>query len=370
MSNFENRARVERNASQRQLVHLIRRHGPVSRAELVGLSELGSASITNLTRDLISDGLVTEAGKQRGGKGQPAINLVLNPEAAFTVGVAPSLDSVAVAVLDFSGRPRGQHILRNSFSTFDSAIEAVQECVNVITVENGIPPAKIMEVGLALPATFGAVHNNLRPSLSINAWGETDFADKLSAAFNRPVTVENDASAATIAEMLLGNPSGYRSFVYLYLGNGIGGGVSIDGRIWRGANGNAAEFGVFFPRGSMRPSVDHLRNFLSGHGSVPGSLSDIAALYADQPALFLPWITRSRRAVCEILQTAVACFDPEGIVVGGTMPSTILQTLVTGYQDQKTKNVDMSRLIMPPVLVSNQSGEIAPAIGAASLGIS
>ena len=359
-----------RNPSQKHLLHLIRRHGPVSRAELVGLSTLGSASITNVTRDLISDGLVTVAGKQFGGKGQPAINLVLNPDAAFTVGVAPNLDTVAVAVLDFDGQPRGQHILRNSFSTFDTAVAAVRECIDLITRDNRIPISKIAEVGLALPTTFGMTDRHLRPSLSIDAWRNTDFSQRLEAALGVQVTVENDANAAAVAETLLGNPFGYRSFVFIYLGNGIGGGVCLDGRIWRGANGNAGEFGVFMPRGNHRPSVDHLRVYLADQGHRPRSLDAITRLFAERPALFRPWIVRSRRAVSDIIRMAVACYDPDGIIVGGTMPKALLEALISGSHNHSSKKMDMSRLVMPPVVVSRQAGELAPAIGAASLGMS
>lgn len=369
MSNFEDSATRERSPSHRHLLHLIRRHGPISRAELVGLSDLGSASITNLTRDLIAEGLVAEAGKQRGGKGQPAINLVLNPDAAFSIGVAPNPESVAVAILDFAGRPAGQRNLGNGFASFDDAIAAIKQCVDDICRESRIPRRRCSSVGVALPTTFSGDENALLPSVSIDAWAGTDVVARLSEALALPVRVENDANAATTAERLFGNPSGFRSFVYLYIVNGIGGGAVIDGSLWRGAHGNAAEFGMLFPRGRHRPSLDDLRGYLTGKGEAARAPGQIAELFEARPAIFEPWIRRSAGPVSDMVRTAVACYDPDGIIVGGTMPIGLLERLVKRAGAHASKTIDMSRLIAPRVEVSGLSGDAASAIGAASLGI-
>lgn len=75
------------------------------------------------------------------------------------------------------------------------------------------------------------------------AWRSEPLRDKLSARLGRPVLVDNDANAAAWAEYRFGAGRGMRRLVCITLGTGIGGGIVIDGRLERGANGMAGEFG-------------------------------------------------------------------------------------------------------------------------------
>ncbi|MDI7251944.1 MAG: ROK family protein, partial [Actinomycetota bacterium] len=72
---------------------------------------------------------------------------------------------------------------------------------------------------------------------------ETPVKDILQEAFDLPVVVDNDANVAALAEARLGAGRGSRYLVHLTLGTGIGGGIVIDGEVYRGAQGAAAELG-------------------------------------------------------------------------------------------------------------------------------
>lgn len=353
--------------SARRVLDLIRRHGPVSRAELVSLSGLGAASVTLLTRELIANSLVLEAGRRSGGRGQPAIDLVVNPEAGFTIGISASMEFVGLAVLDFAGQCRTERVHHRQFPTFDAIVDVILQCVEELSAELPLGPQKLIGVGLALSATFNDGDLTIYPSKSMDEWHGTDFVARMAQALNAPVWIENDANAATIAENLLGNSEAFQSFVYLFISEGIGGGAVINGAPWRGARGNAGEFGALMPRPEIRPSIDDLRAFLRQQGLEQSTPNDISELFEADPERFNAWLDRSGDMVSELLFTACASLDPDGVVIGGTMPAEIIQELADRVRFSKPDRRLQGHIIQPPIVVSKLSGELATAIGAATL---
>ena len=70
-----------------------------------------------------------------------------------------------------------------------------------------------------------------------------ELAPALETALERPVLLENDANAAALGEMWQGSARGYQTIICLTLGTGVGGGIILDGKLWRGADGTAGEIG-------------------------------------------------------------------------------------------------------------------------------
>jgi glucokinase len=72
---------------------------------------------------------------------------------------------------------------------------------------------------------------------------DMDFRDRMAGRFGLPVGIDNDANAAAIAEWTLGAGRGASNVVLLTLGTGIGGGLILDGKPFRGSVGARAQFG-------------------------------------------------------------------------------------------------------------------------------
>src|SRR5215471_6867985 len=94
--------------NQRVTLHAIRVNGPITRAELAAITGLTAPAIANITKRLQVDKLIQEAGRRRGGRGQPATKLVINPDASFSIGLNVDRDHVTMVVLDFEGRVRAR----------------------------------------------------------------------------------------------------------------------------------------------------------------------------------------------------------------------------------------------------------------------
>ncbi len=98
----------------------------------------------------------------------------------------------------------------------------------------------LLWIGIATP---GVVKDGTVISASNLGWTNEPFADIVAEITKRPIFVANDASTAAYAEAVWGSGAGEASLIAITLGTGVGGGIVVDGQIWEGINGFAAEIG-------------------------------------------------------------------------------------------------------------------------------
>lgn len=109
--------------------------------------------------------------------------------------------------------------------------------------ESGLRPTDVSAIGVACGGPLDPERGIVFSPPNLPGWDGVPLAARLSAAFEVPVVIENDASAAALGEWQFGAGRGVDDLVYLTVSTGIGGGVVSGGRLLRGATGNAAELG-------------------------------------------------------------------------------------------------------------------------------
>lgn len=109
--------------------------------------------------------------------------------------------------------------------------------------ETGIGQADIIGIGVACGSPMDAEHGIILGPPNLQTWNPVPIKSWLEAEFGLYAQLENDANAGALAEWLFGAGRGKRNVVYMTMGTGIGGGLIVDGRLYRGANGNAGEVG-------------------------------------------------------------------------------------------------------------------------------
>ena len=123
----------------------------------------------------------------------------------------------------------------------------VRETVGQAGLEQGAISAIGVSCGGPLDTKTGIVYSP--PNLP--GWDALPLKAKLESEFQVPVTIENDANASALAEYRFGGGRGYKALLYMTMSTGIGGGIVIDGHIYRGANDSAGEVGhqILLPNG-------------------------------------------------------------------------------------------------------------------------
>lgn len=126
----------------------------------------------------------------------------------------------------------------------DAVLERIAALVHATCASAGFAAADLAAVGLGVPGVYDPAtgHTHFLPNLA-GAWRDVPAGPVLRHALGRPVWLINDARAFVLAETLLGAGRNAHTVVAFTLGTGIGGGISIGGRLFEGLNGTAGEIG-------------------------------------------------------------------------------------------------------------------------------
>jgi len=122
-------------------------------------------------------------------------------------------------------------------------VERIKAMVRQNLAETGIAPADVLGIGVACGSPMDAEQGIILGPPNLPTWNPVPIKAILEAEFGLYTELENDANAGALAEWLFGAGKGKRNIVYMTMGTGIGGGLILDGRLYRGTNGNAGEVG-------------------------------------------------------------------------------------------------------------------------------
>ncbi|WP_186526248.1 ROK family protein [Leekyejoonella antrihumi] len=285
------RSGVDAGAAPRQVslrsVHVeqvlaLLRSGPVSRAELGARTALSRATISSIVGDLIDQGIAVNlppGPDRRAGSGRPAQAVALSQHRVRSVGVDFRLDGASVALADPLQQVTGtiSRTHRRGLNWQDRTTIAL-EAIRTLCARHGVDLAAPQGIGVGVPGPVPLTPSGAPWRVMVHR-----LQDELAA----PVYVDNNLRLSALAETIWSTRPGPASLLYFHLGRGIGGGVVIDGRLYRGATGSAGELG----------HVTVTENGPRCHCGKHGCLEQHAAL----PALLRrAGLTGDRRAVDQV----------------------------------------------------------------------
>jgi glucokinase len=225
----------------------------------------------------------------------------------------------------------------------DAGLERLFALGRRAVAASGIDWAEVDAVSIACGGPLDAERGVLLGPPHLPGWDDVPVTELAQAAFQRPAALENDAAAAAAGEHRYGAGAGTRHMVYLTISTGVGGGVILDGRLYRGAHGNGGELGHVTVdrhgrtcRGCGRRGcleayasgtsiAERAREALAADGAGGSSLAALAeptaadvaaAARAGDPLARAVW-DETLAALASGLCTIVNVFEPELVVLGG-----------------------------------------------------
>lgn len=353
--------------NERQLLGLIRREAPLSRAELSRRSGLALPTVSRLTDQLLREGLIAADEKVMMGRmGQPSLPLSLARDAAYAFGVAVRPDTLAVSLTHLSGEVVADVEKAHDGLTRQQTVEEIAGAINQLISKAAVPPDRVCGLGLALPGFFVEAPKRINAPLGMEDWATSELEQDLGDALGLPVVIENDGSAAALGEYTYGRGSEYPSLAYLYVDRGLGGGVVIDGQLLRGRRGNAGEFtGMLHPDlRANRPTLTSLKTLVEEKGAT-SSLNELAHSLDPQSTTVAKWIDQVLPATEAIASAISAIIDPDAIVIGGRLPRAIAERLIAKLNLYSVPVRGRDRPF-PQLVSSGVSGDAA-SLGASAL---
>ena len=232
------RSNTIRGINRQIVLNYVRERGPISRAEIAHETALQRSTVSLIVDELKAEGLVEEVSGESTG-GRPPILLSLRTADAVAIGVDVGTARTIVATSDLAGRVLEQEEFGTDPDSATTLQNIVKSARRLIKRNSGT----IEGLGVSLPGLVD-------PESGISfiphfKWRNLPIGVELHTALGLPVSVDNDANAAALAELWFGRPEirEVRDFIMVLVEGGLGTGIVFDGQVYRGEGSAAGEFG-------------------------------------------------------------------------------------------------------------------------------
>ena len=371
------------------VLEAVLRHRHITRARLSEVTGLSKTTVSKLLAILATAGLVREGGivHDADRRGRPGVAVSVDGDGAAGLGLEVNVDYLAASVVDLGRRVRYRHVVAgdNRRRTPEAVIKALGRLSEEAIASASAQGLSVAGATVALPGLLDRERGLMRRAPNLG-WADVAVGELLNEGLpTLRLTAEhdNEANLAALGELWFGAGEKLGDFIHVSGEIGIGAGIVVDGRVFRGAHGFAGELGhiVVEPggarcrcggRGCLEQSAGQeailraagLDDVAATSGAGPGG--SISALVdrldaGDEHARAA--VRKAGRALGTTLAAVVNLFDPDTIVLGGIF-STLAPWIQPAIEKALAKGAGTLRDAMPPLVVSELAGHAA-VLGAA-----
>lgn len=362
-----------------QVVARLRATGPMTRSEIGSTMGLSRTTVSATVAQLMAAGWVRErSATGTAGPGRPATVLTLTRQAGVAVGIDLGRTHVRVVLADLGHEVLAEES-RELPDTGDAgvAFDAVEALVSDVISAGGAARADVVGIGLGLPAPLDT--SGHATSITIPPdWVREDPAQALAQRLGVPVAVENDANLGALAEARWGAGRRYDTLFYVKASTGIGAGLVLSGRLFRGTAGTAGEIGHVTvhdnglvcrcgSRGCLEVAVGGPALVAQvGHNSTGiRTLGQLIAAARDGDLACSRVLADAGDTLGVAIATVLNVLNPDRVILGGELGGA--GELVLASLRESLGRHALASAVRSSSVVSSQLGQRAEALGAVLL---
>jgi predicted NBD/HSP70 family sugar kinase len=365
----------------------------VALAQMVGLSK---PTVNEVVESLLRDGTIVESaanGSPTPPRPGPRARLLrFRADRGYVLGLDIGAEKLLVLVADLNGdvvASERRRVSARQRAGSEALLAHVQAAATAALQEAQIPRTRLEVVGVGTPGVVDPASGRLALAPQLGGWEGLPLAQRLQRSFSCPVLVENEVHLSVLAERWRGAAQGIEDALFVQAGYGIGGGLLIGGRLYRGANGAAGEIGYLPVAGddasrnglgpfehacggsayarhgrdaATRPEGRRLLELASGDpDAIDAEIIFRAAAEGDSAAGRI--VDQLVHRLAEGVAAASIVLNPETVILGGGL-SRAGDTLLAPLER------DLRALMpIPPRIVLSDLGEESVALGAVRLAV-
>ncbi|WP_243061631.1 ROK family transcriptional regulator [Humibacter sp. RRB41] len=367
-----------REANRGRIVDAVKKYGGLSQIELAGLTGLSPATVSNIVKELSGAGVLTTAPGTRSGR--RAQNVTLAHALGLVAGVHYSTRHLRIAVSDASYTVVAEtHMPLAKDHRADSELDRLTLLLADMLESAGAGMLDLLAVGVALPAPVDQRTGTVARRGILRGWDGVEVADVLQRSLKRPVFVDTDANAAALGELRMGAARGKNDVVYVDVGDRIGAGLVLGGRVYSGHGGMAGELGHTViqedgppcecgNRGCVQAIAGGnalIQKLQTGNRGLKLQDVIVRAMAGDSDAIRA--IADAGTAIGVATANLSNLLDPERIVIGGELGRA--GELLLGPMRREVERAVLAGTRFAPEIVQSQLGQNASAMGAMAMAV-
>ncbi|MCR2803548.1 ROK family protein [Paenibacillus soyae] len=298
----------------------------------------------------------------------------------FALGVDIGGTKTALGLVDSEGQVLSKTSLATDLSlTPDEMVGKMADAARTLLSYNGLQAADLQGIGIGAPGPLNTRLGQIAEPPNLRSWWGFPIVQAFQSHFAAPIVLENDATAAALAEKWVGAAKTADHFVYITISTGIGAGIYSHGRLITGASGNAGDIGhmVVDPAGGacncgQRGCFEYIasgtaiaREASALLGRPVTSKEAFELAFSGQDPAMEQLVHRVFEYMGIGCVTLINTFDPELIVIGGgvSQVGSPLFDAVSGYVKRHALNPSGRTTPVIPAELQQDAG----LIGAAAL---
>lgn len=225
------------------ILKLILQEERLSRKEIVEKSGIGNITIGKIIKNLISEKKVVEDGKFIAGRGRGVSFYKINPDIFYSIAVAYDGEKFIGGVINFGNKIILKEIKEFSEKDEKIFISELASLIKKLEKNSGIENKKLKNIGITLLGIFNIKKGEVLGLCGWKKWESTDLKRFLEEEFKKEIYLFDYPDTLAKMEFEIRKNEGIKNLLYLYLGEGIGLGIVVDGNIYYGKDGNCGEIG-------------------------------------------------------------------------------------------------------------------------------
>lgn len=226
------------------ILNVIRINGMVSRAEIAKILKLNPATVSSNVVDLLELGLIRERGIGDSSGGRKPIMLELDYDNVYVIGVHTELTHANIGIVDLKGRIIDKKVYAYGEIVGDgkAILNKVTDGIDDVLKSTKVDKNKIIGIGVGL---HGLVDSTAGESVFAPKfhWHHVAIGDLLFEKYDMPIFVDNDVRVMALGEKWFGRAQQCENFILINVGEGIGGALFINGKLYSGKAFGAGEVG-------------------------------------------------------------------------------------------------------------------------------
>jgi glucokinase len=269
------RPSVLRHTNAHSILKLLRDFGSCSRADLVRASGLSAPTVTNVVKDLLLKDLVEPLGEGESSGGRPPDMIRFKAERGCLLAVQISSSGLSFLLTDLNGiELETRKVSLAECSTTPAAICGyIERELKALLRQQKKTRDQLLAIVVGVPAITNVAEGSVLAISTLEGWRSVPLRAMLSKAVHCAVILENDINLAAEGEQFCGAAQSEKNFVLIDIGENVGAGIFLDGRIHHGSQWSAGEIGYLrLPGTSRRQPTIHEFGELETVVGAPGIL--------------------------------------------------------------------------------------------------
>ncbi|MDP4091093.1 MAG: ROK family transcriptional regulator [Bacillota bacterium] len=335
--------------NRKRIIRLLSKERELTKLDIARNLDISVPTVTTIVGELIEEGLVEEAGMAGSTGGRKPVIIRFLPDSRYSIGVDLGTDSVRAILTNLDSR-----IIVDKRKALKSREEAnvlasIEVLVKEILKEQGINKEILLGVGFSLPGTVD--EENLKLEMAANLKLKNLSFSSFKDLFEVPIYLENEANAGALAEWQLGIARDKRNVIYISITEGVGGGIIIDGKMYKGTAMRAGEIGHMTinkngrqcncgKKGCWETYASKkalINDYIENGGEATDNIKTIMDMLSKGDEKAAKVIEKYINDLAEGIQNLLFIFNPDNIVIGGDIssyPDIILGSLTDRIFEQ------------------------------------